>query len=1270
MATDTTGLSGTAPTPGTTGQTGHPEPASDFLVVGLGASAGGILALQTFFENVPAESGAAYVVILHLSPDHDSQLAQVLQRTTSLPVTQVIEQVKIEPNHVYVVPPNQHLTMQDGEILVSPNLKIEDRRAPVDIFFRTLAESHQRLAVGVILSGTGAHGSMGLKRIKEQGGAVFVQNPREAEFNEMPRSAVATGLVDDILPVMEMPGRIMAYRQGQLQNQFTDTQELPEEKAQAELANADVQASEAQQQSLRKIFSLLRTQTGHDFSNYKLPTLLRRIERRLNVHNIRSIASYADLLQHNSNEVHLLLKDLLISVTNFFRDKDTFAFLETEIIPRILQGKTASDQVRIWVAGCATGEEAYSLAMLFAEQVLDGFNKPKVQIFATDIDELAIAHAREGFYTLNDVADVSPERLRAFFTEENGGFRIRREIREMILFTNHNIIKDAPFSHLDLVSCRNLLIYFNRAAQERTLETIHFALNPGSYLLLGGSELPDVTSDLYAVVNREHHLFQSRPTSGRIYPVPESIPAFRYEQASLASVPERAGREQARVTFGDLHLQLLEQYAPPSVVVNENHEIVHMSEHAGRYLQMGGGEVTSNLLSLIRPELRLELRTALYQAAQQQTSIEVRGLTIHIEGKAETVNLRLRPVMGADNPMRGYILVLFEPAENPPEPVQPVLKTDEPLARQLEIELMRLKTQLRLSNEQHEVQAEELRASNEELQAVNEELRSAAEELETSKEELQSINEELRTVNQELKVKIDEITLVNNNLQNLTNSVDIGIIFLDRAFRVNLFTPAARAIYNLIPQDMNRPLSDITHRLTDTQVIQDAELVLQTLQPIQREVKTVDGHIYMMRLRPYRTSQDQIQGVVITFVDIHELKETENALRDSEDWMRLLIESATEYAIFALDPDGNITMWSVGAERIFGWKSDEVLTQSAEIIYTPEDRVTNTLNRELALAQQTGNAPDERVHLRKGGARFYASGFMSALKRDGLLRGYVKIARDLTVQRTAALQLQEAHDSLERHVQERTAALNATNGVRRELLRRLVNAQEEERARIARELHDQTGQVLTAAIFSLSTLEQIELPTKAQPILADLTSKLQNLMEEIHALVQGIRSPVLDTLGLEAALQDYAQQWSKSSNIPASAQYLSTNGARLPPEVEITIYRLVQEALTNVMRHAQNATQVDISVIHKPENLTAIIEDNGPGFDLTASMADKNQRLGLIGMQERAALIGGMLTIDSAPGQGTIVTLTVPLSPNALNTLPAAPAGPPAGPQNKPAQPA
>jgi two-component system CheB/CheR fusion protein len=970
---------------------------NDFLVIGIGASAGGVEALQAFFRQVPADSNMVYVVILHLSPDYDSQLTEILQRETSLPVTQVTEKVSIEPDHIYVVPPNQHLLMMEDAIAVSPNLLTEDRRAPVDIFFRSLAETYQSRAVGIILSGTGANGSMGIKRIKERGGAAFVQNPRETQFNEMPRNAIATDLIDSILPVTEIPTKLISYR-----NNLTKVH----------IAVENNNRPEDQQHALREIFTQLRMRTKHDFSNYKRPTLLRRIERRINVHNLNSITAYSEYIQQHAEEAHALLKDLLISVTNFFRDKKAFEAIERDILPRLFHDKTANSTLRIWTIGCATGEEAYSLAILCAERANNRTDVPKVQIFATDIDNDAISVARNGVYTLNDVADVSPERLRRYFTKEGDAYRIRREIREMILFADHNVLKDPPFSHIDMITCRNLMIYLNSTAQERVLETMHFALEPGSYLFLGSAESVDGAGDLFLPINREQHIYQSRAVSTRFFPVPESVPDINHTKIPEQKISQEAeNRALGRISYADLHQQLLEQYAPPSIVVNQDFDIVHLSEKAGSYLHVAGGELSKNLLKLIRPELRLELRTAFYQAVERRANVEARGLKIKSADDIETINIHVRPVLRDGDTAQGFMLVLFEPSTSEPENENVVYTTDEPMARHLEEELIRMKTQLRTNIEQQELQAEELKASNEELQAINEELRSAVEELETSKEELQSINEELTTVNQELKVKVEETTLSNNNFQNLINSTEIATIFLDRSFRINMFTPAAKEIFNMIPADFGRPLTDITNKLDYPGLQDDAEVVLEKLKTVEREISASNGNIYLMRALPYRTEEDRINGVIITFINITERKRWEEALRQSEERMRLLIESAKDYAIFTLNTERKIVSWSTGAEAMFGYSEREITGQPSDLVFTLEDREAGVPEKETDIAAKESRAENERWHQRKNGSRFWGSGITSPLHNEkGELIGFVKIMRDLTESRQAEEQLRASEE--------------------------------------------------------------------------------------------------------------------------------------------------------------------------------------------------------------------------------------------------------------------
>jgi two-component system CheB/CheR fusion protein len=1217
----------------------------DFLVVGLGASAGGIKAFKEFFTHMPPRSGMAYVVILHLSPEHESHLAEVLQVSTEMPVTQVSEAVRIEPNHVYVIPPNKSLAINDGHLTLSEIKRIEERRSPVDIFFRTLAESKNSHAICVVLSGTGPNGSMGMKRVKEMGGICIVQDPKEAEYSDMPRNSIATGLVDYVLPVAEIPRKIIAYK---------------ERVGQARIPLETAERPETDEQALINIFTQLRVRTGHDFSNYKRATVLRRIERRINVNELADLPAYAFFMREHPNEAQALLKDLLISVTNFFRDCEAFAVLERAVIRQLFEGKGAGDQVRVWVPGCATGEEAYTMAMLLAESAEQTFNAPMVMVFATDISEQAISTAREGFYTDADVADISPERLRRFFNKETDGYRVRRELREMILFAHHNLIKDPPFSHLDLVSCRNLLIYLNRAAQERVMQVFHFALNTGGFLFLGTSESVDGSTDLFRAVDKEAHVYQKRATPTRLpMPVAEHLVASRVEDLRRKERTQET-RALERLSYADLHQRLVEQYVPPSVVVNEEYDIVHLSERAGRFMRVTGGEPSHNLLKLVRPEIRMELRTALYQAVQNRTSVETRAVPVQLEEGARQVNLLVRPVFNEGDSARGFILVVFEEtgegAESRGSNAAEMVIATEPAARLLEDEMVRLKAHLRATVEQYETQTEELKASNEELQAMNEELASTAEELETSKEELQSVNEELMTVNQELKIKIEELSQASDDFRNLMNSTDIGTIFLDRALRLTLFTPRARDVFNLIPADIGRPLSDITAHLTNADLLADLDRVLASLQPVQREVETRERRWYLMNILPYRTAQDHIEGVIMTFLDITERKQAEGMLQASEERLRLLIESVTDYSIIIQDVDGRIEVWNPGAERMFGYTRAEAVGQSIEMIFTPEDRAQGAHVEEMKRAREAGHAADERWHLRKDGSRFYVSGVLTLLS-DGRLAGYAKIARDLTESKRTEEELRRAQEELEQRVEERTRelaeaneALRVENTERRQiekarlqLLRQLVRTQEDERRRIAREIHDHLGQQSTALRLNLEALKDmcVEYGELCGPI-AQTQMIAARLDADVDFLAWELRPAALDDLGLAAALANFIKEWSKHFDIPADFHTTGMDKERPSPEAETSLYRIAQEALNNAFKHAQ-ASRVDVLLERRDHQVVLIVEDDGVGFDPNdKEQADKG--LGLLGMRERAAIIGGTLEIEASPNRGTTIFARVPVS--------------------------
>ncbi|MDB5800847.1 MAG: cheBR [Rhodocyclales bacterium] len=959
----------------------------DFPVVGIGASAGGLQAVSDFLRNMPGDSGMAFVLIMHLSPTHDSKLDKILQSVTPMPVLQITEPAHIEPNHVYVISPNQHLSMEDGMLLLSPLDRPRERHVAIDLFFRTLAETHRERAICIVLSGTGSDGTVGLMRVKEHGGIAIAQSIEEAEHDGMPRSAIATGVIDFTLPVAEMPQKLIALWQNARAIELPKVADL-NLKVSAPSSEA---RSAAAEEALHDIMVLLRARTGHDFRHYKRATVLRRIERRLQVNALPDLPTYRNFLQQNLEETPALLKDMLISVTNFFRDRDAFTALEHEVIPHIFSDRSAGEQVRVWVAGCATGEEAYSVSMLLWEAKMRQPEAPDIQVFATDIDAHAIAVGRTASYPESTVADVSRERLGEFFTKEPLRYRVRKSVREKVLFAAHNILRDPPFSRLDLVCCRNLMIYLDRAVQTDVLEMLHFALRPGGYLFLGTSESADAASQYFSVVDKKNRIYRANPVARSARYVP-TLPLGALDGAAVpsqTSVPERR-----YVPFAELHQKLLEQYAPPSVLVSHDHEIVHLTERAGEFLRYASGVPSHNLLALIHPDLRLELRTAMFQASQTGKSVDARRVQLHRDGRAFYVNMTARPVHD-NNTATDFILVIFNEVEDTTSAHVPTDDTNGSgfLVEQLEEELHGVKQQLQLTIEQAETSNEELKASNEELQAINEELRSATEELETSREELQSINEELITVNHELKAKVEETGKINDDLQNLIASTDIATVFIDSGMRIKRYTPRATEVFSIIPSDIGRSLLDITHRLEYETLASDAIEAFRSLRASEREVRSSDGKWYIARVLPYRTTENRIDGAVLTYIDISGRRHAEEALRRGEEQMRLVAESTRDYAIITMDNDGNITGWNVGAHRIFGYTEEEAIGQPAALIFTAEDRERGAPAMELSKAHAEGRAEDERWHRRKDGTTFYCSGMTTLLQGR---KGFAKIARDLT----------------------------------------------------------------------------------------------------------------------------------------------------------------------------------------------------------------------------------------------------------------------------------
>lgn len=960
----------------------------NFPVVGIGASAGGLEALLRFFEHMPSGSGMAFLVTLHLSAKHEGDVSDILQRATSMPVAQVVESTQIEADHVYIISPNHDLIMTDGRLEpVNPAL-IKGMDVAIDLFFRTLAEAHQERAVAIVMSGASADGAVGLARIKEEGGITLAQAPDDARHDAMPKAAIGTGMVDFVLAAADMPQRLVELW-ANARRIHLSTKGDPAMKA---VNVQTVEAAREAEVALHDIMALLRRYSKNDFRHYKRATVLRRIERRLQVQALPDLPAYRDYLREHPDEAKPLLQDMLISVTNFFRDREAFEALERDVLPDLLENRSQEVALRVWVVGCATGEEAYSVTMLLSEQMALRNCAAELQVFATDIDEKAINHGRNALYPASIVTDVSPGRLREFFVREQEQYRVVKSVREKVLFAEHNVLRDPPFSQLDLICCRNLLIYLDREAQNRVLEMLRFALKPAGYLFLGSSESTDAAPNLFTMVDKKSRIFKINPHAHAVRHLPLAEPSL---SRTVQVRTKEARPEFTLPTVAELHRKYIDQVVSPSVLLDSRNNVLHLSENVGKFLRHGAGAPSVNLLANVQSELRAELRTALFQASQCAGCVQTRPVPIQ-RGQTQVfvqMTVRFFGEAGSDS---GLLLVMFdEVAACPDDVLTEVVQPEGQIRiRQLEKEVSQLKAQLQQTIEQAERSNEEFRASNEELQAINEELRSASEELETSKEELQSINEELSTVNFELKVKVDETSKINDDLQNLISSSDIATIFIDRGLRIKRYTPQATCIFNLIASDVHRSLLDITHRLDYESLASDVAEVFNSLNMVERRVSSSDDKHYLARIRPYRTVDDRIDGAVLTFVDVTALRRVEEELRAGEERLRIAAETTKDYAILTVDDEGLITTWNLGAQRIFGYDEKEVLGQNFALLFTPEDRAAGAPEAELSCARKDGSFQDDRWHQHKDGSVFFCSGVVTRMESPG--GGFAKIARDVT----------------------------------------------------------------------------------------------------------------------------------------------------------------------------------------------------------------------------------------------------------------------------------
>jgi two-component system CheB/CheR fusion protein len=837
-------------------------------VCGIGASAGGVEALQLFFTSVPDDLGLAYVVVVHLAPDHKSELPAIIARWTTMPVVQVADHdaAKLVPNQVYVIAPDRKLEITDTSVGASKFEQPRGQRAAIDLFFRSLAQAHGD-GFAVILSGTGADGTQGAKEVKGGGGLVLVQDPNEAAHGDMPRAVIATGVADVVLPVRELTARLAEFARDKarlkpLIRAAEDVEQIPD----------------SEEKALRGVLELLRKRTGHDFAKYKRTTVVRRLSRRMQLAHQLTISDYWQFLRTHLPEADALFNDLLISVTAFFRDAETWAALQEQVIGPLVDQMQGEEQIRVWVPGCATGEEAYTVAILFHEAFERRSLRSNLIIFASDVDEAGVSIAREGLYSRSIGTDVSESRLERYFRVEDDHYRVVSELRDCIVFAAHSLLRDPPFSRLHLISCRNLLIYLDRELQEQVMAVFRYACRDKAYLVLGASE--NAAEELFEPLDKKHRIYASRPRTDGVRP---PLPDLLATPSDRAVRWARDGRPASKTSPIEIHLAALDAVAPPSLVVDERWNVLHLSPSASRFLQQSGGPPARRVTEFVRPELRDELHVLLHRAAEAPGAHVSSFIPVAFDGATHRVVLVVQARDQSENGRRDTLITLLDlggaTRETPASDQEPTSE----LVRSLREQLRHAEQRIDSVREDHFLTNEDLRAANEELQSLNEEYRSTTEELETSKEELQSINEELQTVNNELKVKLEEISRAHDDLENLMAATDVATLFLNPELRIKRFTPQLSDLFNIKARDYDRPIADLTHVLDYRTLEEDARTVLATMAPIERTATSEVGRAYIVRLSPYRTAGGETSdGVVVTFVDVTAIKKVERALRASE----------------------------------------------------------------------------------------------------------------------------------------------------------------------------------------------------------------------------------------------------------------------------------------------------------------------------------------------------------------------------------------------------
>lgn len=1325
------------------GERGYSRPSA---IVGIGASAGGLEAFKQLLANLPADTGMGFVFVQHLQARHESMLTKILSTATSMPTVEIRNGMPVEPNHVYVIAPNTGLQIKDGVLKVISRKGRRERHLPIDDFFASLAEDQGSRAIGIVLSGTAADGTFGLKTIRVEGGITFAQEPESAKFDGMPANAIMADCVDFVLTPEHIATKL------------TEISRHPYVKPAT--AREDHPILSARDEEWMRLFKLLKASSGVDFTFYKKNTIKRRVARRMALHKAEQLGDYLKVLQSNGDELDALHQDILIHVTSFFREPEVFRAFQTKIVPQILSGKKSGEPVRLWVAGCSTGEEVYSLAICFLDTLSKRKSLIPLQIFATDVSEQSIAKARAGIYPPSAMKHITPERVRRFFTSVEGSYQINSTVRDVCVFARHDLTRDPPFSRLDVVACRNVLIYLEPVLQKRVVASFHYALKDTGFLILGKSETLGSYSELFSILDGKNKFFSRKPSTGV---------AYELSPTAHDKLTARDKRETTQPAAFDLEKEadryVWERYSHAGLVVDNDLQILQFRGDTARYLRPMPGKATFHLLRMLREELVFEVRAAIHKVRKTDTSVRRETIRVKFNGTTTDVSIEVLPLFHPGKREK-YFLVLFEdaiPDENQPATGRKVQVPGTRDSLKLQNELARTREYLQSIVQEQESTNEELKTANEEALSSMEELQSSNEELETAKEELQSSNEELVTLNEQLQTRTAELARTNDDLASVFSSVNIPIIMLGVDRRVRRFTPSAEKVLHLIPGDIGRPLRAMRIGF-DLPGLEDMiATVMKQGAELREEAKSDNDRWYSIRLFPYRTSDQKIDGVLLAFVDIHELRQSQEAVRTEMSLTSAILDAASDLLVVVRDRSGRIVRFNHACQKLTGYSEDEVRGRHAWEFLPPLEAVPEA---KASFSKAITGSPNkvELPWLTRDGRRLIISWSNTVTRNRNVVEYLVSAGIDVTERREAAEQVREKEATVQALLESAAQAILAMNqngeivlanaaaesifgysrdeliGLSAEILlprpllpkplrpktllpktplpktlrrdnggrrrawfsnpenwspgdvqelngqrkdgsefpveislssietkdgvlyvsfisdisrrkedemavksmtTRLVSMQEQSGKTIARELHDGITQKLAALSMETSTLLKGNAAPQ-NPLAArirDLGSKIGSLTEDVHRMSRQLHPKILDDLGLEVAVREECITLSKQLDIPVEFEATDIP-SDIPEDIALCLFRVSQEALRNIARHAQ-PKQVRVSLSRIGKELLLSIEDVGEGFDLDE--ARRKGGLGLVSMEERVRLVGGTFQVHPQPGKGTQIEVQVRL---------------------------